>query len=331
MISVIIPVYNAERFLRECLESVLGQQGVELEVICVDDGSRDGSLNLLREIAAKDSRVIVLTQPNAGAAAARNKALAQIHGDFVAFMDADDLYPSPDTLSCLYAAATTAKVPMSGGGIDLLLPDGTLRGVESSEDAWRAAPQASAVVEFATVPYDQGFTKYLYAATLFAEGLRFPELTQYEDPPFLVEAMVRARRYAAVNRVVYRYRLVERVNGRRARWSDEKIRDFIRGLTAVLATSARGGLAALHREVWARVVDPEFRDYLRDLPTDDPETFRLLTRLSGAGDATLLGEAAPMLPYLEKLRCQARFGRRARWVLGGWLKNWVYGMLGRAR
>lgn len=330
-VSVIIPVYNAAAHLEECLKSVCAQTLNDIEIICVNDGSTDTSATILEAAAKADSRIRVLTQANAGAAAARNNALEHIQGDFVAFMDADDLYPSQDTLSTLYTAATAAKVPMSGGGIDLLLPDGMLRGVETPDEAWRAVPKTQAVVDFAEVPYDQGFTKYLYSAALFKEGLRFPVLSQYEDPPFLVAAMVKARRYASVDRVVYRYRLAERVNGRRVRLSDAKIRDFIRGLTMVLSTSARGDLVALHRAVWARVVDFEFRDYLCDLPTNDAETFRLLTRLSGAGDAQILDEDAPMLPYLDDIRRQARFGRRMKRILGGWLKDLVFRVVRRAK
>lgn len=331
-VSVIIPVYNAAAHLEECLKSVCTQTLRDLEIICVNDGSTDTSAAILEAAAKADSRIHVLTQANAGAAAARNKALEHIQGEFVAFMDADDLYPSQDTLALLYSAATTAEVPMSGGGIDLLLPDGSIRGVETPDEAWREVPERAGVVDFTDVPYDQGFTRYLYSATLFEEGdVRFPELTQYEDPPFLVAAMVKARRYAAVDRVVYRYRLSERVNGRRVRLSDAKIRDFIRGLTSVLEMSARGGLVALHRSVWTRVADSEFRDYLCDLPTDDAETFRLLTRLSGAGDARILGEDEPMLPYLDDIRRQARFGRRMKRILGGWLKDSVLRMLRRTK
>lgn len=86
-----MPVYNAEKTVRESAKSVLSQSYPALELILVDDGSRDDSLHICREIAARDSRVRVLSQPNAGPAAARNAALRVMTGEYVMFADSDDL------------------------------------------------------------------------------------------------------------------------------------------------------------------------------------------------------------------------------------------------
>ena len=89
-VSVIIPVYNAEKYLRECLDSVVKQTLQEIEVICVDDGSKDGSLDILREYARKDRRIMVLTQQHKYAGVARNYGLSMASGKYVFFMDSDD-------------------------------------------------------------------------------------------------------------------------------------------------------------------------------------------------------------------------------------------------
>lgn len=89
-ISVIIPVYNVENYLKECLDSIVSQTLEEIEIICVDDGSTDGSAAILREYAGRDSRVRVLTQANAGQGTARNVAMDQAAGEYVYCMDADD-------------------------------------------------------------------------------------------------------------------------------------------------------------------------------------------------------------------------------------------------
>ena len=81
-VSVIIPVYNAERSLRTCLASVLGQTLRNLEVICIDDGSTDGSFSLLESIAAEDCRLKVVRQDNAGAGPARNVGLRMASHSF---------------------------------------------------------------------------------------------------------------------------------------------------------------------------------------------------------------------------------------------------------
>lgn len=90
-VSVIVPVYNAEKTLVSCIGSVLHQPFEDIEVLAVDDGSTDQSLSLLREIAAQDGRVRVFAQDNSGVAAARNLALNHAVGTYVQFVDSDDL------------------------------------------------------------------------------------------------------------------------------------------------------------------------------------------------------------------------------------------------
>lgn len=91
-VSIVMPVYNAERFLEETLESLLRQNLPNIEIICVDDGSTDGSLEILRKYSAKDSRMIILTQENQGAGAARNVGLNIARGEYLLFLDADDIF-----------------------------------------------------------------------------------------------------------------------------------------------------------------------------------------------------------------------------------------------
>ena len=91
-ISVIVPVYNVEPWLRECLESVLLHQDLDnIEVICIDDGSTDASLQILNEFAEKDSRVKVYTQSNSGLSATRNRGIELASGEYILFLDSDDL------------------------------------------------------------------------------------------------------------------------------------------------------------------------------------------------------------------------------------------------
>jgi glycosyltransferase involved in cell wall biosynthesis len=91
-ISVILPVYNVEPYLRQCLESIIHQTLQELEIICVNDGSTDGSLDILIEFAAADGRIKIIDQKNAGAGAARNRGLAIAKGEYLSFLDADDFF-----------------------------------------------------------------------------------------------------------------------------------------------------------------------------------------------------------------------------------------------
>jgi glycosyltransferase involved in cell wall biosynthesis len=91
-ISIVIPVYNTQDYLRECLDSVVAQTFADFEVICVNDGSTDGSLDILREYADRDKRFAVLTQKNKGAGAARNYGMSKASGNYIIFLDSDDWF-----------------------------------------------------------------------------------------------------------------------------------------------------------------------------------------------------------------------------------------------
>lgn len=90
LISIIVPVYNREKYLRDCLESIVNQTHRELEIILVNDGSTDSSLNICYEYAEKDSRIKVIDQKNAGPSAARNAGIAASKGEYIGFVDSDD-------------------------------------------------------------------------------------------------------------------------------------------------------------------------------------------------------------------------------------------------
>ena len=96
LISVIIPVYNTEAYLERCLVSVLSNTYRDLEVICINDGSTDGSLEILNAFARQDERVTVIDKKNGGLSAARNDGLRRATGEWIAFIDSDDwTAPSP--------------------------------------------------------------------------------------------------------------------------------------------------------------------------------------------------------------------------------------------
>lgn len=104
-VSVIIPIFNGEDNLTSCLKSVFSQTLKEIEVICVDDGSTDNTVEMLKVWQKENANLIIKTQQNAGAGAARNLGLSVATGEYVAFMDADDWYPDASSLEVLYEKA----------------------------------------------------------------------------------------------------------------------------------------------------------------------------------------------------------------------------------
>ena len=197
-VSVIIPVHNQAPYLAECLDSVLAQTLREIEVVCVDDGSNDGSERMLDEYAARDGRVKVIHQANVGVAAARNNGLDAATGGFVAFMDSDDRYPDDGVLADLVRGAEQNGVDICGGSMRTMNGDYLEPEFVFGRDETRC---------FADYQFEFGFTRYVYRrAFLVRFGLRFPVLRQYEDVPFLVQAMHAAGSFRALAREVYAYR-----------------------------------------------------------------------------------------------------------------------------
>lgn len=117
-VSVIIPVYNAENFLDECLVSICNQSLREIEIICVDDGSTDFSGNILTRYADKDTRIKIISQLNKGVSAARNTGLRNACGEYITFVDADD-YIDVNMLNKLYISAQkdNAEIVVFGGDV----------------------------------------------------------------------------------------------------------------------------------------------------------------------------------------------------------------------
>ena len=110
-VSVIMAVYNAERYLRQALESVCQQTLRDIEIICVDDGSTDGSMEILKEFAGQDDRIKILQhlEKTDGAAAARNMGLQAARGEYLSFLDADDWF-EPDMLEKAYEKASLREL-----------------------------------------------------------------------------------------------------------------------------------------------------------------------------------------------------------------------------
>ena len=112
LISVVIPVYNVEKYLTECLDSVLAQTLGDIEIICVNDGSADGSPAILEAFAKRDDRISVLSQPNRGLSAARNAGVEKVRGGYILFVDSDDAV-YPELCEKVFTAAERANADMT--------------------------------------------------------------------------------------------------------------------------------------------------------------------------------------------------------------------------
>ena len=207
-VSVIIPVYNVEKYLRKCLDSVFAQDYADYEVICVNDGSTDGSGKILDEYADRHANLIVRTQENRGLGAARNAGVAAATGEYVVFLDSDDF------LRQGYFSAAVQK--MEADGADLVMFNPILYDSKTG----RSAPYRS-MVDFYQFSREGGFAaeehplllsfngcwdKVYRRALLEENGIVFPCPRIYEDVTYGIFAQVCAERISVHKEGFYYYR-----------------------------------------------------------------------------------------------------------------------------
>lgn len=206
LISIIVPVYNAEQYLRQCLDSLIKQTYGNLQIICVNDGSTDGSATILQQFAERDARITVLHQENKGQGAARNAGMAVACGKWIAGLDADD-FLEPDALE--YA------VSMITGDIDIVCYSSVVeaaRETRAEEYDYLRNPQDAVL----TSPVDileqvnVYFWNKLWRKSFIKElGVQFVEGLWYEDSAFAYCALPFARAVACGTRQVHHYRMHE--------------------------------------------------------------------------------------------------------------------------
>ena len=240
-ISVIIPVYNAEAWLAECLDSVCGQSLRELEIVCVNDGSPDGSRQILREYAARDARIIVIDKENEGVGAARNDGIRAAKGEYLAFMDPDDKYPSPDTLKDLYSAAVENRVIVAGGYLGYMDESG--KPLPKDRSYFGVDFSCAGLLRYEDYQCDLEYTAFVFRRDfLVRNDLFFPTYVRFQDPPFFVRVMTAAGSFFAVDQMTYLYR----VGLKKPSFSFRKASDVMSGIADNLKLSKEKGLARLH-------------------------------------------------------------------------------------
>ena len=210
-ISVILPCYNAGAYLSACLDSLLAQSMRDFEVIFVDDGSRDDSLALARRYAERDARIHVFSQENQGVSAARNLGLAHARGEWITFVDGDDLLP-PDAFETLLSGAAE-DVDMVVCPHETFDETGRVRAIWPETRWYRgSAAHKRRAAALRLIEGDSVLNimcgKLIRREMIERERLRlFSGLKMAEDALFNLEAALCAQEIAYVHHVAYRYRI----------------------------------------------------------------------------------------------------------------------------
>lgn len=251
-VSVIIPVYNVEKYLRECLDSVVNQTLKDIEIICINDGSTDNSLQILEEYTQKDNRIKIIDKKNEGVGKARNDGIKKAQGEFVCFIDPDDIYPTTDILETLYDGATQNQVLISGGEFSCFTNEKREYIQDYSESLAGYLFPENKIIEYKDYQFDYGYTRFIYNKKfLIDNNIFFPNYKRFQDPPFFVNAMIKAKRFYGIHKITYAYRRAHK----NVNWNYIRIRDLLNGINDNFKYAKENNLLNLEQYTYRHFVD----------------------------------------------------------------------------
>ena len=212
-ISIIVPIYNAEKYIDNCMSSILAQSFTDYEIILVNDGSTDGSADICRRYASRDSRVTYIEKENGGAGSARNAGMEAARGEYLAFPDADDSF-GPDMYGELYALAVSGGYDMVFSGVNYYreAPDGEPVFVRSDNIPAaalhdRESCRRSIMTFFPTTTiFDVPWNKLYKRSIVTENGIRFTDIRRCQDATFNIDFYDHIDSAASVDKAYYNYR-----------------------------------------------------------------------------------------------------------------------------
>ncbi len=271
-VSVVVPIYNMEAYLEQCINSILHQTLTETEIICINDGSPDNSLQILQRYAALDSRIRVINKENQGVSAARNDGILAAKGEYIFFLDPDDFLPGSTILQTLYEKATQNQALICGGSLSVFS--------EAHPEPFQKFPPHlkgnifthEGMVDYATYQYSYAFYRFIYSRRMLVEEqILFPSSTYFEDPPFMVQAMLCAKQFYALPLITYAYRQAHH----QVRWTPLKAQHLIEGLQSIWEMATEHRLPRLRQNTWhilrdhynyiSHLLTPEQQDFIRQV------------------------------------------------------------------
>ncbi|HEV7964006.1 MAG TPA: CDP-glycerol glycerophosphotransferase family protein [Actinoplanes sp.] len=208
LVSVIVPIFNVEAYLRDCLDSIRSQTHRELQVILVDDGSTDGSMAIAEEFVAADDRFQLIRQANAGLSAARNTGIPYATGEFLAFVDSDDVLAA-FAYELMMRAARVSGSDFVTGGVHRLRSHGHKWGYPHAE-VFKASALKTHVSEDNLLLRDRTIWNKLFRRTFWDEhAFTFPVGRLFEDAPVTIPAHAYAKHVSVLDVPIYFWRVRE--------------------------------------------------------------------------------------------------------------------------
>lgn len=273
-LSIIIPVYNSEMYIEQCLMSVRNQTCSSLEIICIDDGSTDASAEIIRKMQEEDSRIRLFQQSNQGAGTARNLGIKEARGKYLAFLDSDDFYGDADALEKMVDQCERLKVE-AGGSFRIKLDDGNKR-KDMLFQEFAIQPFEPKVYKYSDFQMDYDYQSFIFSTDVVREHeIVFPEYRRYQDPPFMVRALYYAQEFTIVDTYLYCYR----VPNVAARFNNSKMKDLLMGLQDNLVFASEKKLDKLFRKSLERLEYEYCSIIFHNISDDDAEAIELLIEI----------------------------------------------------
>ena len=202
-VSIIVPVYNVEKYLKKCLDSLINQTLKDIEIICINDGSTDKSLEILEAYKNRDSRIILLNQENSGQSVARNRGIEIAKGEYLGFVDPDD-WIDLDFFEKLYYSATSNDADIAVGGI--IRVTGIKKKKFLNFEKETLTDNANLKFELCDVPEKSYVTNKIYKTQKLKEiNLKFEEGRIFEDCIFTPQALFYLGKIVTVPNIYYYY------------------------------------------------------------------------------------------------------------------------------
>lgn len=273
--TIIIPVYNSEKTIEQCLNSCEEQTQKDFEIICINDGSTDGTLNILKKYESKYNNIRIINQENRGTGYSRNQGIKAAQGKYVCFMDSDDYYPEITTIEKMIFYANENHVLICGGAARFIR-NGHTMGRDNQIQRKQVYFKENRIMEYKEYQSFVGFGRFVYERKmLINNNIFFPESTEYEDPVFFVKAMICAKEFYAMTDDTYCVTIGQHM---REYNTDTKVLEALYGINEVLRLAVSNNLIQLHNKLLYDIYEIKYNILMYAKESTNCEIKKLLNK-----------------------------------------------------
>ncbi|MBP9996336.1 MAG: polysaccharide pyruvyl transferase family protein [Lachnospiraceae bacterium] len=273
VLSIIMPVYNDREYLEDSINSVFNQSLMGIELICIDDGSTDGSYEYIVEESQKHQNMVCLRQCHNGSGTARNKGIEVARGKYVAFLDADDMYYDNVALELMVMMCEKHNVSICAGYRKEMYDNHVVNG--HFLDGFVIKNAEGTLIKFEQFQNDYDFQNFIFAKSVIVTNeIRFPNYLRYQDPPFLLEMLVTCGEFWLVPNYVYCYRV--------GQFPYSKLVEYVNYVLMGIKDTLKVAIENDYRILYERIIARLNRDYYSAiLDGNNDEVSLLLEEIEG--------------------------------------------------